>query len=68
MSDSELRNYVANQTIANLTNLGYMDGVDLEEFKNILLGVTPIDFNIIDKINRNAEIRTVTDFGVLLMT
>lgn len=54
MSDSELRNYIANQTIANLTNLGYMDGVDLEEFKNILLGVTPIDFNIIDKINRNA--------------
>ena len=54
MSDIELRNYVANQTIANLTNLGYMDGVDLEEFKNILLGVTPIDFNVIDKINRNA--------------
>ena len=54
MSDLELRNYVANQTIANLTNLGYMAGVNLDEFKDILLGVTPIDFNMIERINRNA--------------
>lgn len=54
MSDSELRNYIATQTIANLTNLGYMDGVDLDEFKSILLGETPVDFNMIERINRNA--------------
>lgn len=54
MSDSELRNYIANETISNLTNLGYMTGVDTEEFKEMLLGTVSIDFNTIEKINRNA--------------
>lgn len=54
MPESELRNYIANETIANLTNLGYMTGVNPDEFKDILLGVTPINFNMIDKINKNA--------------
>ena len=54
LSDAALRDYVATQTIANLTNLGYMDGVNLEDFKNILLGKEPIDFNMIERINKNA--------------
>ena len=54
MSEPLLRDYVANQTIANLTNLGYLEGVDKEKLKEILLGEEPIDFNIIEQINKNA--------------
>ena len=54
MSEPMLRDYVANQTIANLTNLGYLEGVDTEKLKEILLGEEPIDFNMIDQINKNA--------------
>lgn len=52
MPDNELKNYVANQTIANLTNLGYLYPEDIEQFKKILLGEEEIDFQMIDKINK----------------
>lgn len=51
---NELRDLVATETIANLTDLGYMEGVDTDKFKDILLGKTPIDFDIINQINQNA--------------
>jgi hypothetical protein len=51
---NNLKDLVATETIANLTDLGYMDDVDTEKFKEILLGKTPIDFEIINQINRNA--------------
>ena len=54
MPDTALRDYIATQTIANLTNLGYMKDVDTDEFKDILLGNSPIDFNMIERINKNA--------------
>ena len=50
----ELRDYAATETIANLTELGYMENVNVDTFKNILLGKTPIDFDIINQINANA--------------
>ena len=53
MPDDELKNYIANQTIANLTNLGYLDLSDVEQFKKILLGEEEIDFWMIDRINKN---------------
>ena len=57
MPDDTLRNYVAQETINNLTNLGYLDGFseeETEEFKEILLGETKINFSMINRINRNA--------------
>ena len=33
---NDLRDLVATETIANLTELGYMDGVDTDKFKDIL--------------------------------
>ena len=49
-----LRDLVASETIANLTELGYMGDVDTETFKDILIGKTPINFDIINQINANA--------------
>ena len=51
---NDLRDRIANETIANLTDLGYMEDVDTDTFKEILVGETPIDFEIINKINKNA--------------
>ena len=51
---NELTDLVATETIANLTDLGYMGGVDTDYFKDILLGKTPINFDIINQINENA--------------
>ena len=51
---NELRDVMAEDTIANLTDLGYLKGVDIDKFKDILLGKTPIDFNLINQINQNA--------------
>ena len=51
---NELKELVATETIANLTDLGYMENVDTSTFDDILLGKTPIDFNIINQINANA--------------
>ena len=50
----ELTTLVATETISNLTNLGYMTGVDTGAFQDILLGKTPINFDIINQINENA--------------
>ena len=54
LPDNDLKDLVATETIANLTELGYMDGVDTDEFKDILLGKTPINFDLINQINENA--------------
>lgn len=57
MADSDLRNYVATQTIDNLADLGYLNNLsdtEKEEFKDILLGKTPINYSIISKINSAA--------------
>ena len=51
---ADLRDLVATETIANLTDLGYMEGVDTAKFEEILEGKTPIDFDIINQINENA--------------
>lgn len=54
MSDGELKKYIADQTVQNLTNLGYLEGVDVDKFEEILLGEEPVDFNMIERINKNA--------------
>ena len=54
MPQETLRDYVATETINNLTNLGYLNGVDKDKLKDILLGETPIDFDIVNQINSNA--------------
>ena len=54
LPQKELKDLVATETIQNLTDLGYMDGVDEDLFKDILLGNTPINFDIINQINENA--------------
>lgn len=53
-TDEELRNLVADETISKLENLGYLVDVNVEEFKDILLGNAPINFNIINQINEAA--------------
>ena len=50
----DLRNLIANKTILNLDTLGYMEGVDQDTFKDILVGAIPINFDIINQINANA--------------
>lgn len=64
MSREEIKDFIADETIANLTNLGYMDGLtssELEEFKNVLVGNTEeglsgtsMGMSLINKINANA--------------
>lgn len=54
LPEDELTNLVADETVKNLEELGYLEGVDVEEFKEILKGETPIDFAIISQINENA--------------
>ena len=49
----DLRDYLADQTIKNLEDLDYLEGVDKDKFKEILLGEEKIDFNIINQINEN---------------
>lgn len=51
LPDYELKELVADKTILYLTEQGYLYGVD--NFKDILLGVIPIDYNTINKINEN---------------
>lgn len=56
-SREEIKNYIADETISNLTDLGYMDGVDKDEFKATLMSNNPevtLSFSTIDKLNRNA--------------
>lgn len=54
LATNDLEDLIANETILNLEELGYMDGVDKDTFKDILLGNVPINFDIINKINENA--------------
>ena len=54
-SNKELKNYLANQTIQNLTDLNYIKTTEeAEELKDILLGNKPINFSLINRINNNA--------------
>ena len=54
LPEDELKKYLADKTIENLTNLGYLGPEDADQFEKILLGEEPIDFNIINKINTRA--------------
>lgn len=57
LPEKELRDYLADETINNLTNLGYLSTLtedEKEEFKEILLGETPISYSIINRINEAA--------------
>ena len=61
MPRDEIKELVANETIANLTDLGYMDGLsdtELQEFKGALTGETEGGIanypSLINKINVNA--------------
>ena len=54
MPENDLKNYIANQTILNLADLGYLNGVDADKLKDILLGKSEVDYNLINQINRNA--------------
>lgn len=58
LSDVALKEYVANQTIANLTNLGYLKNMskeEVEKFKDTLVSEeeTTLPFTIINKIKSN---------------
>lgn len=54
MPEDAMRSYIADQTILNLTNLGYLNGVDTDKLKDILLGKEEVDFVLINQINANA--------------
>lgn len=54
MPDNELKKYIAAETIQNLTNLGYLEENDISKFEEILLGEEKVDFNMIERINKNA--------------
>lgn len=57
LSRAEIKDYIADRTIENLNELGYMDNVDEEEFKAVLVSNDPeemLSFATIDQINRNA--------------
>lgn len=46
LSDPDLKKYVVTQTIANLTNLGYLDNLTSDQkdlFEDILMGDQPVD-------------------------
>ena len=52
--DDKLKELAADETIQKLEELGYLNEVDKDKFKEILLGNEPIDFDIIDAINKSA--------------
>lgn len=57
LPDKDLEDFVATETISNLSDLGYLNDLtdtEVAEFKDILLGNTPISYNIINKINEAA--------------
>ena len=57
LSKEEIKDYIADETISNLTELGYMDGVDKDEFKEVLMSDDPqvtLSFATIDKIDKSA--------------
>ena len=53
LSEAELEEFVANETVNKLNELGYLGNDEelAEKFKNILLGNEPIDFDVINRIN-----------------
>lgn len=54
-SNKELKNFLAAQTIQNLTDLNYIKtSEEAEELTAILLGEQPINFSLINRINNNA--------------
>ena len=54
LPESELRELVADKTISELINANYLTENLVSPFKSILLGESPIDFSIIEAINKNA--------------
>lgn len=54
LPEEELRELIANETIDTLINANYLTNDIAPEFKEILLGNSPIDFSIISQINENA--------------
>ena len=57
LSRAEIKDLVADKTIENLNELGYMDNINEEEFKAVLVSNDPeemLSFATIDQINRNA--------------
>ena len=54
LTEAELKEFVADKTISDLKNAGYLTEGIVESFKEILLGNEPINFEIIDTINQNA--------------
>ena len=54
LPDDELKEFVADKTISELANAGYLTEDDTQQFKDILLGTEPINFEIINTINKNA--------------
>lgn len=56
-SREEIKEYIADETINNLKDLGYMDGVDESELKKVLLSDDPevtLSFATINTLNKNA--------------
>lgn len=51
LNEDDLKNLLADKTVASLTEKGYL--LDIDNFKDILLGLKPLDFNTINKINKN---------------
>ena len=54
LPEEQLKDIIANKTIDNLNELGYLKGVNKDKLKDIMLGKEPIDFNIINAINKSA--------------
>lgn len=57
LSREEIKDYMADETILGLANLGYMDGIDKQAFKDILTSDDPnmtLPFVTIKKLNENA--------------
>lgn len=57
LSREEIKDYIADETINNLANLGYMDGIDEDTFKEVLMSDNPevnLSFDTMKKINENA--------------
>ena len=54
LPQDKLKDVIANKTIDNLNELGYLKSVDKDKLKDIMLGKEPIDFNIINAINKSA--------------
>ena len=57
LSREEIKSYIADETINNLASLGYMNGINRDEFKDVLMSNDPeetLSFETMNKINENA--------------